>query len=87
MTLAYSLAALLVSSLALLLLGVADPKRRRVGGLPSSDARRSLAIALAFAPGVALIAVGAWAALLIWIGGSAIVGWGIALLLAPRQVN
>lgn len=87
MTSLFSLAALLVSGLALLLLGIADPKRRRVRGLSSARLPRSFGVALALAPGVALIAAGAWAALFIWIGGTAIIGWAIALLLAPRPAR
>lgn len=87
MTLPLSLAALLVSAGALLLLGIADPKRRRVGGLRTvaPGRPRHVGIALALLPGAALIVIGAWAALLIWIGGCTVIGWAITTALAPRR--
>ncbi len=88
MTLGLSLAALLVSSAALLILGIVDPKRRRVAGLRAVTSRRQrrLGLALEMKPGLAFGILGAWAALLIWIGGITVIGWATAFLLAPGRL-
>lgn len=88
MTLGISLAALLVSGAALLILGIVDPKRRRVAGLRAATPlrQRRVGLALALVPGIALGVMGAWAALLIWIGGVTVLGWATACVLAPRRL-
>ncbi|NKF21236.1 hypothetical protein [Solimonas marina] len=75
MTLLLSLSATLPSVLALLWLAWRDPKRRRTAGLASGPAVRRLAVIVLLLPGAALIALGAWAELLIWAGLSSAAGW------------
>lgn len=59
----------------------ADPKRARAAGLsPKPDRPRDawLRRAAIFAPGLALIALGAAAAFVVWAGAATVVGWAVA---------
>lgn len=67
-----------------------DPKRLRASGAARSDRRltlrpivKRLLWTLVLAPGLLLIALGAWPALLIWLGATTAIGWGLAHTLAP----
>ncbi|MEM6680337.1 MAG: hypothetical protein AAF675_20930 [Pseudomonadota bacterium] len=71
--------ALAVSTAALLYLRVTDPRRRRVFNLPPLDRDRPLlAQAALWLPAVGLILLGNLAALVIWMGGIAVIGWAVA---------
>lgn len=62
-------------------LAVTDPKRRRVFGLEARARPFAWPARIAvFAPGLALAAAGAWAALTIWLGAATVSGWGLAAL-------
>lgn len=73
-----TLAALLLSTIPILLLCIGDPKRlraadRKGGGM--TTARRRTLSALACVPGLACALVGDAAAFLMWLGGCAMIGW------------
>lgn len=80
-----TLPALAVSSALILWLSLGDPKRRRAEKLNGPGhgigKRRLLGIGVLL-PGIALAAMGDAAAFLIWLGGCAVVGWGVAMLLS-----
>jgi len=83
-----SVVAIAITALLLLALCRGDPKRRRAArspgaGLPAST-RRTLAAA-ACLPGIVLASLGDAAAFLIWLGGSAAIGWMIALWFGRRR--
>lgn len=62
----------------LLMLCLGDPKRRRALRLPSSgqgQAARRLTAAAACVPGLICALTGDAAALLIWLGGTGVLGW------------
>lgn len=78
---------LLPSAAALLILARHDPKRRRTLDLPVRGhlrAQRQLLAALVLLPGVVLGLFEQWPALLMWLGLSLSLGWGIVQLLAYR---
>jgi hypothetical protein len=68
--------ATLMSTICLVVLAAFDPRRapERAG----AKGLRRLATALAILPGVLLVAIGEWAAFLIWLGAIAVLGWIIA---------
>ena len=79
--------ALIASLLPLLLLALRDPKRLRAGAIARSPHTRRTRQALAAAallPGAALIALGLWPALLIWLGAITVLGWLVVQSLAAR---
>ncbi|MFY9351190.1 hypothetical protein [Sphingobium sp.] len=86
-----TLVAILASAGLILLLGLGDPKRRRAAGQGEghgASLRRLLAVA-ALLPGLAFLLYGDAAAFLLWLGGTAVAGWGIsaALPAAPTKVR
>ncbi|MCP1469428.1 hypothetical protein J3E64_001103 [Sphingobium sp. OAS761] len=82
-----TLAAILFSAGLILLLGLGDPKRRRAarkGAGQGATSRRLIAVA-ALLPGLAFLLSGDAAALLLWLGGAAVAGWAVTLVLAARS--
>lgn len=87
-----TLLSVLVTGALLVVLGLHDPKRlrnaRQSDGasnrapLPTTI-RRALGW-LTLAPGVVLIALGAWWALVVWLGAFGAIGWAIAQLLPGK---
>jgi hypothetical protein len=73
--------ALLLSAMAIMALGLQDPKRLRTGNHPremmAPHRRRTLA-AIACVPGLGCLLLGNTAAFLMWLGGCALFGWAIA---------
>lgn len=88
MTLALSFAATAISALAIILLGIVDPKRRRASRVPMLDAppRRWLVL-VALGPGIVLAWLGQWAGVLIWLGGASVIGWAVATSLAAGKAR
>ncbi|MEM9765468.1 MAG: FlxA-like family protein [Pseudomonadota bacterium] len=81
MTAWLSLLSIAMSALALAYLRATDAKRRRLFGLPPVTRRFAPVAKLAiWLPGVALGLLGNVAALVIWMGATTVVGWGIASL-------
>jgi len=81
-TLVLAGAALAVSLLSLASLCAGDPKRRRAAGLSAEGAvgmGRKWMVAATLAPGLACVAAGDAAAFLVWLGGTALIGWLLAL--------
>ena len=80
LTLIWTLAALAVSLGALIFVRAHDPKRRRVLGLAAGTAPSysGLGWAVAFFPGVALLAIGNPAAFILWIAALTVLGWLMA---------
>jgi len=77
--------AIIVTAAALLALCAGDPKRRRTKRLGESSlgaAMRRGLVAVALMPGVGLLLAGQGAALLIWLGVSALFGWLLTLVFA-----
>jgi hypothetical protein len=77
-----ALAAIVLSTIFLILLCRNDPKRRRTAQLPAAGPgtlMRRMRVALACVPGLLLALSGDTAAFLIWLGGSAVIGWFVAL--------
>ena len=80
-----SMAALLAIALSASLLAWlcwGDPKRRRTADVPGagqSTRERRLLASLALLPGAVLALSGDASAFLIWMGGSAVAGWLVAL--------
>ncbi|MET0363630.1 MAG: hypothetical protein ABW169_03155 [Sphingobium sp.] len=86
----FTLAAITVSSILLLLLYRGDPKRRRSARLPGkgqSQTHRRLLTAAALVPGLICIARGDAAAFLLWLGGCAVMGWIFTVTLSGRTGN
>ena len=82
-----TLTAILISATLILLLGLGDPKRRRAarqGEGQGSPLRRLLAVG-AFLPGLTFILFSDAAAILLWLGGTAVAGWVVTLVLAPKS--
>jgi len=78
----FTFAALAVSAAFILWLSLGDPKRRRaekLAGAGHSPALRRMLALGAMLPGLAIAASGDAAAFLIWLGGSAVIGWIVAL--------
>ena len=78
-----ALAALAFSLAMIALLWRGDPKRRRISGLRDVGQggwRHRLAVVTALLPGVILAIIGDSAAFLVWLGGCALGGWGVAQL-------
>ena len=84
----FAIAAVLVSTAAVVHLTRTDPKRRRVFGLPDYENRRrtGASLALLFAPGAALLVAGDGAGFTIWLGALTVLGWGIAAM-SPAQAG
>lgn len=81
------LAAIFVSGGLILMLGLGDPKRRRAARMQAGHgvtSRRLITVA-ALLPGMAFLSHGDAAAFLLWLGGVAVAGWAITLLLAARS--
>ena len=76
-----TLIALAFSAVPILLLCAGDPKRRRSAQNSAGMAvgMRRLLAALSVVPGVVCAASGDFAALLMWLGGCALVGWTATL--------
>jgi hypothetical protein len=73
--------AFLVSAIPIIMLCIGDPKRRRaVGGKGDGMApgKRRLLAAAACLPGLACALLGDPAALMMWLGGCALLGWALA---------
>lgn len=87
MTAWLSLLSIAVSAVALTYLRATDAKRRRLFGLVPVPRRFPIAAKLAvWLPGIALGLLGDVAALVIWMGATTVVGWGIASL-TPQIVT
>lgn len=79
------LAGVALSTLALLLLCLGDPKRRRTAGAKGAGqslTMRRLLLGACLLPGLWFIAMADAAAFLIWLGGAAAVGWLVTMGLA-----
>ncbi|MCE7797125.1 hypothetical protein LWE61_11205 [Sphingobium sufflavum] len=88
MTILLMLAAIAFSTALLVLLCRGDPKRRRTlrqSGKGHGPALRRLLVALSLLPGVGYAVAGDAAAVLIWFGGYAVVGWFVTLSAAQWQ--
>lgn len=73
------------SSTCIALLCHSDPKRRRsarLAGIGHGKMTRLMLITAMVVPGLSYCVMGDGAAFLLWLGGCAILGWGITLLLA-----
>lgn len=83
-----ALPAIALTAILLVMLCRGNPKRRRSARLPgeghSATARRLLTLA-AGVPGLLLALSGDAATFLIWLGGSAVMGWCIALWFGQRS--
>lgn len=83
-----TLIAILMSTFFIILLGLGDSKRRRAmrirGVGHGATLRRSLAIA-ALTPGLIFLVQGDAAAFLIWLGGSAVLGWAVSIALPASE--
>ena len=68
-------------------LGVSSPKRlqRLRAAITTPVGLRRLVLAAALLPALPLIAFGWWSALLIWLGGSLVIGWAVALWLSGAE--
>lgn len=79
----------LPSALILWLLADRDPKRLRVRRIrnraPLSNRQRKILALLLFSPGLPLLGLGCWSAVLIWFGLVFIAGWCVALILSGRS--
>ncbi len=87
MTMVYSAGALAVTLLAMVYLGLIDPKRGRVFATSTSKwlpHSRFAGWALVLLPGVALILAGQLSAFLIWFGAATVASWGMAVR-PPRR--
>ncbi|MFB0875789.1 MULTISPECIES: hypothetical protein [unclassified Sphingobium] len=82
-----TLLAILVSAALILLLGLGDPKRRRAArqGQGHGARLRQLLAVGGFLPGLNFILYGDAAAFLLWLGGTAVAGWVVTLVLASRS--
>lgn len=82
-----TLAAILFSASFVLFLGLGDPKRRRAArrGAGHRETVRRLLSFLALLPGMAFLLYGDAAAFLLWLGGAAVAGWIVTLVLASRS--
>jgi hypothetical protein len=82
MTMFYmSAIAITLSAMPILALCLGDPKRRRALGHKSpgmAPGRRRLLAATACLPGLVCALLGDAAAFLMWLGGCALLGWGVA---------
>lgn len=82
-----ALSALGLSAFPLALLCLFDPKRRRVAGAGPAMMlrhRRSL-VATATLPGLGCLLLGNTAAFTLWLGGVALLGWGLAAIASLAQ--
>lgn len=82
-----ALAALALAAIPVALLCVGDPKRRRAAGEPGgmSSGRRWLLVIATIMPGLACALLGESAAFMLWLGGIALAGWGLAAALARNE--
>ena len=89
MTVIAYIAAIAVTLVALAYLASTDPKRRRVANLPTYEGKRRAVFALlsALLPGIALIVMGDGAGLVVWLGATTILGWGVAALPPERSLR
>ena len=71
----------LFSAAGVAILAVIDPKRKRNSRYAARSATRRLLALAVFIPSVALGLAGCWSDFLIWIGATAMFGWGIAALI------
>jgi hypothetical protein len=74
--------AITISALLLAILCRGDPKRRRAARLAGEGSRRTTRWTLGIAaclPGLACLLLGNTAAFLVWIGGTGVAGWLVAL--------
>ena len=81
---------ILMSALLIGALGWKDPKRLRnvragVRAQPFSHATRRVLGWLIPLPGLVLMLMGAWWALLAWLGASCTLGWAVATWLSPTH--
>lgn len=81
-----ALAALALSAVPIVLLGIGDPKRRRAAGAKdgSASGQRWLLVIAACLPGLACALLGDSAAFIMWLGGSALLGWSVAAYFSTR---
>lgn len=85
MALLMPFAAIVITTVLILLLAVGDPKRRRSARLSGEGQSRSLRrglVAIACLPGAFLAVMGDAAGFMMWLGGAAVAGWFVALALA-----
>jgi hypothetical protein len=86
-----TLLSVIVTGALLVVLGLHDPKRLRNVRQSDGASRATLPTTirralgwLTLAPGVVLIALGAWWALVVWLGAFGAIGWAIAQLLPGK---
>lgn len=81
-----TLVALAQSAVAILGLCIGDPKRRRAAGRRSDAATsvRPILVGVACLPGVACVLLGETAAFMLWLAGSALIGWFVATCFVER---
>ncbi|MEN3749166.1 hypothetical protein TPR58_18475 [Sphingomonas sp. HF-S3] len=81
-----ALAALALSAVPIVLLGIGDPKRRRAAGAKdvSASGQRWLLVIAACLPGLACALLGDSAAFIMWLGGSALLGWSVAAYFSTK---
>lgn len=79
---ALTLAAIVFSTIIIILLCSGDPKRRRsarLDGAGQSTGTRRLLVALLCLPGLGFALIGDAAAFLMWLGACAAIGWLVAM--------
>ncbi|ATY32965.1 hypothetical protein [Sphingomonas psychrotolerans] len=87
MTIYLALGALFLSAIPVILLCVGDPKRRRAAGERGGAASRprSMFVIMACIPGFACALLGDSAAFMLWLGGTALLGWAAAASFVARS--
>lgn len=87
MTIVIALGALFLSAIPVVLLCIGDPKRRRAAGERggATSRSRSMSVVTACVPGVACALLGDSAAFMLWLGGTALLGWAAATGFAARS--
>jgi len=81
-----AVACTVVSLSGIVALALSDPKRLRKLNRASKRSWRIAGSVLALAPGLWLIGTAQGVAFLLWLGASAVFGWGIAALLPTAPV-
>jgi hypothetical protein len=76
---------MIVSVLGIVALALYDPKRLRKRGHAPRHPLRIAGFVLALAPGLWLAVTGRGVAFLLWIGASAVMGWGSAAVFGRRS--